>query len=93
VPETVHLHLVDAFATTLQRQRRRRRDRCRQTHRSQQMQRIAREVNASETAFLSRANDLHQPTRIRWFTPTIEVDFCGHATLAAMHALAECQRL
>ncbi len=54
-----------------------------------QMQAIAREVNASETAFLTRANDLHQPTRLRWFTPSREVDFCGHATLAAVHAIAE----
>jgi len=54
-----------------------------------QMRRIAAEVRASETAFLSRANDLHRPTRIRWFTPTEEVGFCGHATLAAAHALHE----
>jgi trans-2,3-dihydro-3-hydroxyanthranilate isomerase len=54
-----------------------------------QMQRIAREINASETAFLSRANDLHRPTLLRWFTPTTEVDFCGHATLAAAHAWSE----
>jgi trans-2,3-dihydro-3-hydroxyanthranilate isomerase len=51
------------------------------------MQRIAGEIHASETAFLSRANDLHRPTRIRWFTPATEVGFCGHATLAAAHAL------
>ena len=54
-----------------------------------QMQSIAREVNASETAFISRANDLHRPTRIRWFTPQAEVGFCGHATLASAHALHE----
>ncbi len=54
-----------------------------------QMQRIANEIRASETAFLSRANDLHRPTLIRWFTPTSEVQFCGHATLAAAHALHE----
>jgi PhzF family phenazine biosynthesis protein len=52
-----------------------------------QMQRIANEIHASETAFLSRGNDLHRPTRIRWFTPTTEVGFCGHATLAAAHTL------
>lgn len=52
-----------------------------------QMQTIAREINASETAFISRANDLHRPTRLRWFTSQTEVDFCGHATLAAAHAL------
>ncbi|MBU0637389.1 MAG: PhzF family phenazine biosynthesis protein [Planctomycetes bacterium] len=54
-----------------------------------QMQAIAREINASETAFISRGNDLHRPTQLRWFTPTAEVDFCGHATLAAAHALQE----
>ncbi len=54
-----------------------------------QMQTIAREVNASETAFISGANDLHAPPRLRWFTPTGEVDFCGHATLAAAHAWSE----
>ena len=54
-----------------------------------QMQAIAREVNASETAFLSGANDLHRPPRLRWFTPSAEVDFCGHATLAAAHAWSE----
>lgn len=56
---------------------------------AEQMQQIARTVNASETAFVTRANDLHRPTHIRWFTPTDEVDFCGHATIAAAHALHE----
>ncbi|MFQ5805757.1 MAG: PhzF family phenazine biosynthesis protein [Phycisphaerae bacterium] len=54
-----------------------------------QMQAIAREVNASETAFIIGANDLHRTPRLRWFTPTVEVDFCGHATLAAAHAWSE----
>lgn len=56
---------------------------------TEQMQRIACEVNASETAFLIGGNDLHRPPRLRWFTPGVEVDFCGHATLAAAHAWAE----
>lgn len=55
----------------------------------QRMQTLAREVNASETAFISGANDLHRPMRLRWFTPTREVGFCGHATLAAAHAWSE----
>jgi PhzF family phenazine biosynthesis protein len=44
------------------------------------MQAIAQENNLSETAFLVR-----EPAgwRIRWFTPTQEVDLCGHATLAS----------
>jgi PhzF family phenazine biosynthesis protein len=54
-----------------------------------QMQSIAREINSSETAFLSRANDLHRPALLRWFTPTTEVGFCGHATLAAAYAWSE----
>jgi PhzF family phenazine biosynthesis protein len=54
-----------------------------------QMQLVAREVNASETAFLTGGNDLHRPPRLRWFTPAAEVGFCGHATLATAHAWAE----
>ena len=52
------------------------------------MQGIASENNLSETAFLVRCDgargDEHQ---IRWFTPTTEVDLCGHATLAAAFVL------
>jgi len=48
------------------------------------MQKIAAENNLSETAFIAPIEDqLH----IRWFTPTTEVDLCGHATLAAAHIL------
>ncbi|MFB6117055.1 PhzF family phenazine biosynthesis protein [Halosegnis sp.] len=49
-----------------------------------QMQAIARELNASETAFLRP--DETADRRIRYFTPTQEVDLCGHATIAS-HAL------
>lgn len=46
------------------------------------MQQIAMENNLAETAFIVKeANEL----RIRWFTPTVEVALCGHATLAAAH--------
>jgi len=49
------------------------------------MQIIAREMNLSETAFVvPRADGSHD---LRWFTPTVEVDLCGHATLAAAHVL------
>jgi trans-2,3-dihydro-3-hydroxyanthranilate isomerase len=58
-----------------------------------QMQRIASEIHASETAFLSRGGDLHRPPLVRWFTPAAEVGFCGHATLASAHALHESGRL
>jgi predicted PhzF superfamily epimerase YddE/YHI9 len=45
-----------------------------------QMQSIAAENNLAETAFFVRAGDCYQ---LRWFTPTLEVDLCGHATLAS----------
>jgi PhzF family phenazine biosynthesis protein len=48
------------------------------------MQRIAFEINLSETAFVIPAESGFQ---IRWFTPQVEVDLCGHATLAAAHVL------
>ena len=50
------------------------------------MQHVAREMNLSETAFLVPAGDVWQ---LRWFTPTVEVDLCGHATLASAHVLWE----
>ncbi|WP_254537269.1 PhzF family phenazine biosynthesis protein [Halomarina litorea] len=46
-----------------------------------QMQAVARELNASETAFLTDSEEADR--RIRYFTPTTEVDLCGHATIAA----------
>jgi PhzF family phenazine biosynthesis protein len=50
------------------------------------MQSIAAENNLSETAFIS----IHEnPIAIRWFTPSIEVDLCGHATLASARILFE----
>jgi predicted PhzF superfamily epimerase YddE/YHI9 len=49
------------------------------------MQLVAREMSLSETAFVvPRDDDAHD---LRWFTPTTEVDLCGHATLAAAHVL------
>jgi PhzF family phenazine biosynthesis protein len=48
------------------------------------MQDVAREMNLSETAFLHPLGDGFQ---LRWFTPVVEVDLCGHATLAAAHVL------
>ena len=52
-----------------------------------QMQAIARELNASETAFLTSSDEADR--RIRYFTPTQEVDLCGHATVASHAWLAE----
>lgn len=56
---------------------------------SRWMQSIAAEMNQAETAFLYPDGDVW---RLRWFTPTIEVDLCGHATLAAAHTLWESGR-
>ncbi len=51
------------------------------------MQRVAREMNLSETAFLvGRGSGEYD---LRWFTPTVELDLCGHATLASAHVLWE----
>jgi predicted PhzF superfamily epimerase YddE/YHI9 len=50
------------------------------------MQLVAREMNLAETAFLVREG---RDFQLRWFTPTVEVDLCGHATLASAHALWE----
>ena len=50
------------------------------------MQNIAAENNLSETAFYVRNNEGFE---IRWFTPTIEVDLCGHATLATSFVVFE----
>lgn len=51
------------------------------------MQDVAREMNLSETAFIERRGDGAPIFGLRWFTPATEVDLCGHATLAAAHAL------
>ncbi len=48
------------------------------------MQSIAGENNLSETAFLLREGEGY---RLRWFTPTFEIDLCGHATLASAHVV------
>jgi len=52
------------------------------------MQSIAFELGIAETAYLTRTDD---PTTfgLRWFSPAVEIDLCGHATLASAHALRE----
>lgn len=50
------------------------------------MQDVAKEMNLSETAFLKREGEGFS---LRWFTPAVEVDLCGHATLASAHILWE----
>jgi phenazine biosynthesis protein PhzF family len=54
-----------------------------------QMQAIAAEINLSETAFVVAKGSSANEYGIRWFTPTAEVDLCGHATLASAHVLFE----
>lgn len=54
------------------------------------MQSLAMEMKQAETAFLWPEEDAY---RLRWFTPTVEVDLCGHATLAAAALLWETERL
>ena len=51
------------------------------------MQAVGREMNLSETAFLVHRED--NSYDLRWFTPAVEVDLCGHATLASAHILWE----
>jgi PhzF family phenazine biosynthesis protein len=53
------------------------------------MQHVAREMNLSETAFVVPRDGTRDAFELRWFTPTVEVDLCGHATLASAHVLWE----
>jgi len=56
------------------------------------MRLIAREVGLSETAFVFPPSSKGIDLTLRWFTPTCEVPFCGHATIATLHLLAEIGR-
>ena len=53
-------------------------------------QNVAKEMNLSETAFLTEQREGFD---LRWFTPAVEVDLCGHATLASAHILWETNRI
>lgn len=53
-----------------------------------EMQRIARELNNSETAFIFKSNCTDYDVHLRYFTPTKEVPICGHATIAAHYVRA-----
>lgn len=55
------------------------------------MQSVAAELKHSETAFVQAAVADDNPKPLRWFTPTAEVDLCGHATLATAHVLGGAQ--
>ncbi|GAA4429734.1 PhzF family phenazine biosynthesis isomerase [Bremerella cremea] len=54
------------------------------------MQQVAAEMNLSETAFVYPEQD---SLRLRWFTPAVEVELCGHATLATAHMLWQTKRM
>src|SRR5687767_11386620 len=53
------------------------------------MQRVAAEMNLSETAFITSRDGALE---LRWFTPAAEVQLCGHATLASAHVMWETRR-
>ena len=57
------------------------------------MQAIAAENNLAETAFLVASDGDTHDYDLRWFTPTVEVDLCGHATLASAHILLRGERI
>jgi len=57
--------------------------------RGSDMQNIARELNISETAFVLPPESEKNDVKLRWFTPTQEVDLCGHGTIAAFYILAQ----
>ena len=52
-----------------------------------EMQMIAKEMNLSETAFISKS--VKADYNLKWFTPAVEVRLCGHATIASLHFLSE----
>ncbi len=58
---------------------------------NEEMQLIAREMNLSETAFLTKLSGKSNSAdyNLRWFTPAMEVELCGHATIASLHFLNE----
>jgi len=54
---------------------------------SDMMRKIAKQINLSETAFISKSKKAD--FKLKWFTPAIEVELCGHATIASLHYLRE----
>jgi PhzF family phenazine biosynthesis protein len=58
---------------------------------AEQMQLIAKEMNLSETAFIS--NSENADFKLQWFTPATEVKLCGHATIATLHYLKQTNRI
>ena len=80
----IHIYQVDAFTDTLFKGNPAAVCPLQQWLSDKEMQDIAAENNLSETAFFVKVNDEYE---LRWFTPTVEVDLCGHATLASAHVL------
>jgi PhzF family phenazine biosynthesis protein len=50
---------------------------------AEEMQMVAKEINLSETAFIRKSDKPGVHYRVRYFTPSLEIDFCGHATIAS----------
>jgi trans-2,3-dihydro-3-hydroxyanthranilate isomerase len=56
----------------------------------EEMQLIAKEMNVAETAFLTKSSEPDKADyNLRWFSPSIEIELCGHATIASLHFLKE----
>lgn len=85
-PKTQPVYIVDAFVTKLFSGNPAAVCLLRQPATPKWMQLVAREMNLSETAFLLGGP---RSFKLRWFTPTVEVNLCGHATLATAHVLYE----
>src|SRR5215212_4269045 len=60
---------------------------------TEQLQTIARELGQTESCFVSAGDKPETDLALRWFTPTVEVDLCGHATVAAFVCLAAAERI
>lgn len=59
----------------------------------EQMLNIAREMNLSETAFVKKSDNNEYDFHVRFFTPTEEVDLCGHATIATFYLLSKLDQI
>jgi PhzF family phenazine biosynthesis protein len=86
--QNIKIYHVDAFATTLFRGNPAAVCVSGEALSKELMQNIAREMNLSETAFVSNGVNMGS-FEIRWFTPKCEVDLCGHATMSAAKVLYE----
>jgi predicted PhzF superfamily epimerase YddE/YHI9 len=85
----IPLYQVDAFASALFRGNAAAVCPLERWLKDETLQAIAAENNLSETAYYVRQNGRYH---LRWFTPAMEVDLCGHATVAAAHVILELRR-